>query len=106
LCGRQFVEGRLEITGDPRSCRLIAQYYQQCYEVSIDGDTAAPVPSELDLVILKAAGMVPAEEWTETDGFKHPKVKDIAIHTGKYNLTKDQIIEVLKKWPLPGRQDG
>ena len=102
LNGRQFVEGRLEVTGDPRSCRMIANYYVTCYEVEVDGEQVKKNPTEAEAVMLAAIAAVPKEEWAEDDdGTSHPKVAAIADQLGNYHLTKEQIIEVMRKWPLP-----
>ncbi|RPJ39853.1 MAG: hypothetical protein EHM35_01210 [Planctomycetaceae bacterium] len=102
LNGRQFVGGRLELKGDPRSCRMIANYYVTCYEVEVDGDKSGKNPSETETILLGAIASVPKDEWVrDDDGPAHPKVAAIAERIGNYHLTKEQIIEVMQKWPLP-----
>ena len=102
LNGRQFVEGRLEVTGDPRSCRMIANYYVTCYEVAVDGEQAKRNPTEAEAAMLAAIVAVPRDEWvTDGEDMPHPKVASVADQLGNYHLTKEQIIEVMRKWPLP-----
>ena len=102
LNGRQFVGGRLELTGDPRSCRMIANYYVTCYEVEVDGDKGGRNPTEAETALLAAIATVPKDEWVkDDDGPPHPKVSAVADRLGNYRLTKEQIIEVMQKWPLP-----
>ncbi|MCK9569019.1 hypothetical protein M0R72_08765 [Candidatus Pacearchaeota archaeon] len=87
--------------GDPRSCQLIADYYRRCYEVAIDGDLLAkPTPTEEELKLLDAIQQTPREEWVTDDDGEHPTVAAVALVTGNYRLTKEEIVGVLKKWPL------
>lgn len=101
LNGRQFVEGRLELMGDPRSCRMIANYYVTCYEVEVDGDKRGQIASEQEMALLSAIASVPKDEWVQDDDdpLAHPTVAAVADRTGNYHLTKEQIIGVMQKWP-------
>jgi hypothetical protein len=102
LNGRQFVGGRLELRDDPRSCRLIAEYYVRCYEVEVDGEPKANKgPTGPEAVLFQAIAKVPRKEWVTDDGVAHPTVAAVAQRTGNFRLTKAEIIEVVKKWPLP-----